>query len=40
MKLKRVYLNNYRNYSDIVVDFNDNLNIIIVNNAQGKAIWT
>lgn len=36
MKLKRVYLNNYRNYSDIVVDFNDNLNIIIGNNAQGK----
>ena len=36
MKLKRVSLNNYRNYSDIVVDFNDNLNIIIGNNAQGK----
>lgn len=36
MKLKKIYLKNYRNYDDIVVDFNENLNIIIGNNAQGK----
>mgnify|MGYP004653236525 FL=1 len=36
LKLKKLYLKNYRNYDELVLDFNDNLNIIIGDNAQGK----
>ena len=36
MRLKKIYLKNYRNYDEILLEFNDNLNIIIGNNAQGK----
>lgn len=31
-----MYLKNYRNYDELILDFNDNLNIIIGDNAQGK----
>lgn len=36
MKLKKIYLKNYRNYDELFLEFNDKLNIIIGNNAQGK----
>jgi len=36
LKINKLYLKNFRNYSDLVVEFNDKLNIIIGNNAQGK----
>lgn len=36
LKLKKLYLKNYRNYDELILDFNDNLNIIIGDNAQGK----
>ena len=36
MKIKKIILNNYRNYDNLEIDFNDNLNIIIGDNAQGK----
>ncbi len=36
MKLKKLNLKNYRNYNKLEIKFNDNLNIIIGNNAQGK----
>ena len=36
MKLKKIYLKNYRNYDDILLELNNNLNIIIGDNAQGK----
>ena len=36
MKLQKIYLKNYRNYDDILLEFNNNLNIIIGDNAQGK----
>ena len=36
MKIKKIRLKNYRNYDNLEIDFNDNLNIIIGNNAQGK----
>lgn len=36
MKIKKIILKNYRNYDNLELEFNDNLNIIIGNNAQGK----
>lgn len=36
MKIKKILLKNYRNYDNLEIDFNDNLNIIIGDNAQGK----
>ena len=36
MKLNKLSLKNFRNYLDLNIDFNDKLNIIIGNNAQGK----
>ena len=36
MKIRKLYLKNFRNYSDLDIIFNDKLNIIIGNNAQGK----
>lgn len=36
MKLKKLFLKNFRNYSELEIDFNEKLNIIIGNNAQGK----
>ena len=36
MKIKKIILKNYRNYDNLDIDFNDNLNIIIGDNAQGK----
>ena len=36
LKIKKLYLKNFRNYLDLEVEFNDKLNIIIGNNAQGK----
>lgn len=36
MKIKKIYLKNYRNYDNLELDFSDNLNIIIGDNAQGK----
>ena len=36
MKINKLYLKNFRNYLDIDIEFNDKLNIIIGNNAQGK----
>ena len=36
LKINKLYLKNFRNYLDLEVEFNDKLNIIIGNNAQGK----
>ena len=36
MKIKKINLKNFRNYVDLEIEFNDKLNIIIGNNAQGK----
>ena len=36
MKINNLKLKNFRNYSDLDISFNDHLNIIIGNNAQGK----
>ncbi len=36
MKLKRLTLTNFRNYESAVVDFNQGVNVIFGNNAQGK----
>ena len=36
MQLKKIKLQNYRNYDKFEVDLSENLNIIIGNNAQGK----
>ena len=36
MKIEKLYLKNFRNYLDLDIEFNDKLNIIIGNNAQGK----
>ena len=36
MKLVKITLNNFRNYSNILITFNQNMNIFIGDNAQGK----
>ena len=36
MKIQKLNLNNFRNYSKLDISLNDKLNIIIGNNAQGK----
>ena len=36
LKISKLSLKNFRNYLDLYIDFNDKLNIIIGNNAQGK----
>ena len=36
MKIRNLKLKNFRNYTDLDIEFNDRLNIIIGNNAQGK----
>jgi len=36
LKITNLKLKNFRNYLDLDIDFNDKLNIIIGNNAQGK----
>jgi len=36
MKLKSIYLLNYRNYEEFCVDFSDNKTVIVGKNAQGK----
>lgn len=36
MRIKNIELKNYRNYDSLNINFNDNLNIIIGDNAQGK----
>ena len=36
MKIEKLKLKNFRNYDDLEIVFNDKLNIIIGNNAQGK----
>ena len=36
MKINNLQLKNFRNYDNLNISFNDNLNIIIGNNAQGK----
>lgn len=36
MWIKNIELKNYRNYDNLKIDFNNNMNIIIGNNAQGK----
>ena len=36
MIIKSIKLKNFRNYENLDLEFNDRLNIIIGNNAQGK----
>lgn len=36
MRVKKISLHNYRNYESLILDFKDNLNIFIGQNAQGK----
>jgi len=36
VKIEKLMLKNFRNYQDLTIEFNDKLNIIIGNNAQGK----
>ena len=36
MFVKRIELKDFRNYKDLDVSFNKNVNIFIGNNAQGK----
>ena len=36
MKLKKLELNNFRNYTNSTVNFNDGLNFVVGSNAQGK----
>ena len=36
LKINKISLKNFRNYIDLDIEFNDKLNIIIGNNAQGK----
>lgn len=36
MILKNIFVNNFRNYSDLELEFNKKINIFIGNNAQGK----
>ena len=36
MVIKQISLKNYRNYENVKIDFNNKINIIIGDNAQGK----
>jgi len=36
MYIKKIKLNNFRNYESQEIEFNNNINIIYGNNAQGK----
>ena len=36
MKLTKLDIVNFRNYSKLSLDFNDNINIFIGNNGEGK----
>ena len=36
MRIDKIHLKNFRNYDNLELEFNDRLNIIIGNNAQGK----
>ena len=36
MKLKELKLRNFRNYSDVEVQFSPSINVLLGNNAQGK----
>ena len=36
MKIKKIELNNYRNYSNLKLEFSPDVNVIVGNNAQGK----
>jgi DNA replication and repair protein RecF len=36
MILNKIFINNFRNYSKLELDFNKKINIFIGNNAQGK----
>lgn len=36
MYIKEIYLKNYRNYKELNIDFNNNVNLILGSNAQGK----
>lgn len=36
MRITKIKLKNYRNYNNLEIDLNDNINIIIGDNAQGK----
>ena len=36
MKIEHIKLTNFRNYEDLELDFNPNINIIVGNNGQGK----
>lgn len=36
MKIKSIDIRNFRNYENIFIDFNDNINIFIGNNGEGK----
>ena len=36
MYLKTIHINNFRNYKEVTVDFKNNINIFLGNNAQGK----
>ena len=36
MKIEHIKLTNFRNYDELELDFNPNINIIVGNNGQGK----
>ena len=36
MIIDKIILKNFRNYEDLKIELNDNINIIYGNNAQGK----
>lgn len=36
MKISQIYLNNFRNFDEISLDFKDNINVLVGKNAVGK----
>ena len=38
MKISNIEIHNFRNYEKLKLDFNDNINIFIGNNGEGKKI--